>query len=249
MIPDLVVDVGNTRIKWGLCRGGQVVAAASLPPDAPTTWTEQVAAWSLQGQLSWALSAVHPGRCEALAAWLRERGHRVAIVEDWRLLPLDVPLEYPGRVGIDRLLDAVAANSRRPEGVPAILIDAGSAVTVDWVDEQGAFQGGAIFPGLRLMARALHDYTALLPLVEVHDALPALPATSTPAAMEAGIACAVAGGIRCAIERLSQAARVPPQLWLTGGDAPVLAPALGPAVQTWPLMTLEGLRLAAASLP
>ncbi|MEK7734665.1 MAG: type III pantothenate kinase, partial [Pseudomonadota bacterium] len=57
-----------------------------------------------------------------------------------------------------------------------LLVDAGSAVTVDYVDQDGAFCGGAILPGLRLMAKALHDYTALLPLIEVEDAKAALSA-------------------------------------------------------------------------
>ena len=82
-------------------------------------------------------------------------------------LPLRVELEKPDHVGIDRLLDAVAVNSRRAPGVPAVIIDAGSAVTVDLVDGAGAFRGGAILPGLRLMAKSLHDYTALLPLIEL----------------------------------------------------------------------------------
>ena len=82
-------------------------------------------------------------------------------------MPLEVELEHPDKVGIDRLLNAVAANRRRQEHVAAILVDAGSAVTVDYLDGNGVFRGGAIFPGFRLMARALHDYTALLPIVDI----------------------------------------------------------------------------------
>src|SRR6185312_8188631 len=106
-------------------------------------------------------------------------------------LPLRVLVQQLDHVGIDRLLDAVAANSRRPAGVPAIIIDAGSAVTVDLVDEAGAFTGGAILPGLRLMAKALHDYTALLPLVDPPTQAPPLPGTATIPAIESGIFWAV----------------------------------------------------------
>src|SRR5205823_11315500 len=94
-------------------------------------------------------------------------------------LPLSVALAEPAKVGIDRLLNAVAANTLRPRDMPVVIADIGSAVTVDWLDENGVFKGGAIFPGLRLMAKALNDYTALLPLVEIWRNLPPLPGTST----------------------------------------------------------------------
>lgn len=248
MNPLLVVDVGNSRVKWGLCPAPDQAAPmpfASLPADDLTAWERQLSAWNLSGPLRWALSGVHPARCARLAEWARQRGDTVWVLEDWRDLPLEIRLERPDWVGIDRLLDAVAAKGRGQPGTPAVIVDAGSAVTVDWLDESGAFAGGAIFPGPRLMAQALHDYTALLPLIQVSDANPELPGLSTPAAMEAGIFWAVAGGIRALTEQLTTRARTTPALYLTGGDAALLQPALDPKFIVWPTMTLEGLRLTA----
>src|SRR5262249_23797237 len=149
----------------------------------------------------------------------------VAVVNDPRLLPLEVRLSHPERVGIDRLLNAVALRKRLPFPAPAVLVDAGSAVTVDWVDATGAFCGGAIFPGMRLMARALHDYTALLPEIATPMSAPALPGTTTPDAMSAGIYWATAGGIRSLCQQLGRLAGEGgrPRIFLTGGDAPALA--------------------------
>src|SRR5207247_2562148 len=107
---------------------------------------------------------------------------------------------------------------------------------------------GAIFPGLRLMARALNDYTALLPLVSLESEGPAMPATSTPGAIKAGILSAVTGGVRALIERLQTGRTSQPEVFLTGGDGPVVAHSLRSAV-LWPEMTLEGIRLAAEHLP
>jgi type III pantothenate kinase len=125
-------------------------------------------------------------------------------------------------------------------------------VTVDWLDETGHFAGGAIFPGFRLMAQALHDHTALLPLIEVPGHVPALPGTSTTTALEAGVFWAVVGGIRALIDELAVRSAIPPQVFLTGGDAALVGPSLqhmaGP-VTVWPHMTLEGIRLAAEALP
>jgi type III pantothenate kinase len=242
--PDLVVDVGNSRVKWGRCAAGRVADMAALPADAPEAWQEQLVRWGLTGRLCWAVTGVHPRHRDALADWARQRGDTAVVLDAWERLPLRVLVEHPQRVGMDRLLDAVAANSRRRPGAPAVIIDAGSAITVDWVDAAGAFAGGAILPGLRLMALALHEHTALLPLIEVPAGPPSLPGTSTPAAMAAGVYWATAGGARAVVGELAARAGIEPDVFLTGGDAAGLAPALGPEVRVWPAMTLEGIRLA-----
>jgi type III pantothenate kinase len=244
--PRLVVDVGNTRIKWGLCDAALVVDFAALPPDDLSAWQRQLDTWHLTGALTWVLSGVHPGRRDRLADWLRERGDTFRLVTMPSQLPLEVALEHPEKAGIDRLLNAVAVNTRRSPGAPAVIVDAGSAVTVDYLDEHGVFRGGAILPGLRLMVQALHDYTALLPVVELSGEV-VVPGTSTPSAMSAGIFCAVLGGIGELIARLQRQAPMGTKLdvFLGGGDAPLLLGQLPQQTQHWPLMTLEGLRMTA----
>ena len=252
----MVVDVGNTRIKWGRCVGNQVVETASLPPDPDPEWEAQYVRWSRGTPLAWLVSGVNPPKREALVAWLRQHGDTVRLLQEARELPLQVKLEHPDRVGIDRLLDAVAVNRRRTPLVPAVIIDAGSAVTVDWVDESGAFAGGTVAPGLRLMALALHQYTALLPVIEVHEPPAEVPGTTTRLAMHAGIFWSVVGGIRELVREMAQRSRVPPELYLGGGDGVRLLDTLNalprpdgcPAYVAWPEMTLEGLRLTAESL-
>jgi type III pantothenate kinase len=248
MTPAVVVDVGNSRVKWGLCSAAGVTAVVSLPPDEPGAWLRQVEAWRLPRPAAWAVSGVHPPRRDAFLDWLRARGDTALLVDDPKDLPLRVLVERPDWVGVDRLLDAVAANSRRRPGAPAVIVDSGSAVTVDYVDESGAFRGGVIFPGPRLMAKALHDYTALLPVVELKQPIPAVPATATRPAMEAGVFWAVVGGIEAVLAQYARSAGPPPDLFLTGGDGTLLHPAL-PQAQHWPAMTLEGTRLSAEALP
>jgi type III pantothenate kinase len=261
MKPDMVADVGNSRIKWGRCKDGSVATTMALPPDDPAAWQQSVEYWSRGLPLTWAVSGVHPERRDRLADWLRQRGDTVLVVDSWRQLPVQVFLAHPERVGIDRLLNAVAARDRVQRRVPVLIIDAGSAVTVDLVDETGAFRGGGIFPGMRLMAQALHDYTALLPLVEVRSTNPPLPGTLTEGAIAGGIFWAVAGGIKALVRQLAARGRelADPHhsgsplhsvvVFLTGGDARLLAPVMDVEVQVWPTMTLEGIRLAAEALP
>jgi type III pantothenate kinase len=260
MKPDLVADIGNSRIKWGLCADGRIQKMASLPPDNTNAWQDQAAAWSLAVNRLWALSGVQPDTGVRLAQWLRDRGDRVYELRSWKYLPLQVPLEHPERVGIDRLLNAVAAIDRVKRPVSSLIVDAGSAVTVDWIDERGNFRGGVIFPGCRLMAKALHEYTALLPLIDTSWTNPPLPGNSTEGAIKAGIFWAVAGGIKAVLRQMAARSRwangprrmqcnaEDPVVFLTGGDAELLAPAMDSWVIVWPEMTLEGIRIAAEGL-
>lgn len=248
MKPDVIADVGNSRIKWGLCGGEGVRDGCSLPPDDVAIWEQQFVRWALLPQCQWLIAGVHPARRDRLADWLRQHQQRVVILDDPQCLPLRVLLERPDYVGVDRLLDAVAANSRRSPGTPAAIIDAGSAVTVDLLDRDGAFVGGAILPGLRLMVKALHDYTALLPIVEPPSQAPPLPGKATHTAIEAGIFWAVAGGIEALIRAYRIHCGSTVEVFLTGGDGPLLHSVLREA-QLWPEMTLEGIRLSAEALP
>jgi type III pantothenate kinase len=258
---DLVADVGNSRIKWGVCGKRKITASASLPSDNPTTWHEQLREWGFFRPLSWAIGSVRPDVLEMLLAFLQVRGDTVRLLARHDRLPLEIRTDAPERVGIDRLLNAVAALAelrRRAKGRrhrPAIIVDAGTAVTVDRISDDGAFEGGAIFPGRRLMAAALHDYTSLLPLVIGTEASPPPIGKNTAAAIEAGIHHAVAGGINQLIRkqlgahfrRMERSAK--PVVFLTGGDAPLLQQSIDNRTFLWPEMTLEGLRLSAEAQP
>jgi type III pantothenate kinase len=246
MKPHVVADVGNTRIKWGRCSPDAVIEMASLPPDDADAWEQQRVQWAVSPGSLWVIAGVHPARRQRLTDWLRQRGEQVRVVISPDELPLRTLLAEPQKAGIDRLLDAVAANRRRTPNRAAVIVDAGSAVTVDWLDDTGAFAGGAILPGFRLMAKALHDYTALLPLIEAPRAVPRAPGTDTIAAMEAGVFWSVAGAIQAMI--CEDRTRVDYlDSFLTGGDAAILQAVLPDAI-LWPAMTLEGLRWTAETL-
>jgi type III pantothenate kinase len=247
MTPHVVADVGNTRIKWGRCAPDTVLDAVSLPPDDPAAWQAQADNWSLPSPATWAIAGVHPARCNRVAAWIRRRGDNLTVLADSKSLPLIVAVPKPESVGIDRLLDAVAANALRDPERPAIIVDAGSAVTVDWIDETGVFQGGAILPGFSLMAKSLHDFTALLPLIETPRRLPDLPGQETSRALEAGVFWAVAGGVQAVVAAFVERSQRLPHLFLTGGDAALLHDTVFHHAQLCPLLTLDGIRRSSAS--
>ncbi len=249
MTVHLVADVGNSRIKWGVCARVEdepaIVGRTALGDDA-AEWHEQLARCKEKfpllkedGVLTWAVAGVHPERCGRLRDWIAARGDRVVRIDRYDQLPLTVGVDEPERVGLDRLLNAVAANRELPSRRPAVLVDVGSAVTVDYLDEQHVFRGGAIFPGVRLMTKALHDYTALLPQVEVGPPAPALPGRSTVPAIQAGVFWTVLGGIEMIARRLRLAGARLPHIYLTGGDAEWIVEALAEKGRCpgWPTTT------------
>jgi type III pantothenate kinase len=248
MKPDVVVDVGNTRIKWGRCSAAGVTEVVSLPPDDAPAWDAQLAAWRLTETTAWALAGVHPARQDRFLEWLEQRRQRVFVLTSHNQLPMRIRLAEPERVGIDRLLNAVAAGSRALHG--ALIVDVGSAVTIDLVEER-IFLGGVIFPGLRLMAKALHDYTALLPLVDLPEARPSALGVSTTTAIQAGIYYAVLGAINYYVDN-SEVWYDKYAVFLTGGDAPLFRDHMierEVPTEFWPEMTLEGIRIAAEAQP
>jgi type III pantothenate kinase len=253
MSPFIVADVGNSRIKWGLCDDRQVLHSASLELDDPATWDRQLQDWKEVARLGvseprWVLAGVNPAGMERFSTWLATCTARSLQIESNDILPVRVQVDRPEQVGVDRLLNAIAFNSVRLSAQPGIIVDAGSAVTVDYVDQDGVFRGGAIFPGLRLMAEALHQYTAKLPLIDWKAAVAVVPGTNTEAAIACGIQGATIGGIEHLANELLALSKQEPARFLTGGDAPLLAAQLSSSWKPWPLMTLEGLRLTALRL-
>lgn len=254
-LPLVVADVGNSRVKLGEFEpSGQT--ALPLPVRAQSFAVELNEAEldsflpEEAARYRWAIASVNHPVAERLQQWLEHRRARQVRVLTYQDMPLAIDVEAPPRVGIDRLANAVAVNQLRPEGVGAIIVDLGTAIKVDLVSAEGAFAGGAILPGIAMAARALHEFTHLLPLVTVSEA-PAPLGKSTVAAMSAGLYWGAVGAVRELVGRLS-IDRPGMTIYLTGGAAPNVAAILEQESSQPPLfmphLTLSGIALAALSL-
>jgi type III pantothenate kinase len=254
-MPDAVVDIGNSRIKFCQVVGGTLkLPVQAVPTDDLAAWDRVTTEWQFGPRRVWAVASTHPARRTQFVDWAAFRGDRVISIDSPRKVPIGVRVDEPASVGIDRLLNALAARALVPPDRPAIVVDAGSAVTVDLLDEQGNFAGGTIFPGLRLMAVALREHTAQLPLVDATAPLPpGPPGMNTDHAMRVGIVHAVAGGIDAIIRETASRCSTAPLLFLTGGD---MTPQLAGLLQSRhqfrsdlrPALTLEGILRAAEQL-
>lgn len=227
--PLVAVDVGNSRVKLGLFPSEsttgqfpQPIRSASLNPELDSTalcgWLDD------NSPRTWLIASVERTTSARLVEILGANAQRDVRLLRASDLSLKIDVPEPERVGIDRLVNAVAANSLREPSRGAIVIDIGSAITVDAVGVKGEFLGGAILPGIGMSARALHEFTDLLPLsemTELHDA-PEPLGTNTISALRSGLFWGAVGAMRELTARL--AARVSdPQLFLTGGAAPSVA--------------------------
>ena len=252
MAPLIAVDVGNTRIKLGLFR--QTVAAGLPEPETTLNLTsglpefDRLEAWLSgprnNGPLRWRLGSVNRPAASRLIDWLRD--HRPA--DEIMLLtsgdlPLAVKLPRPDMVGVDRLLDALAANCLRTPGRAAVVVDVGSAITVNLVDADGGFRGGAILPGIAMSARALHEFTDLLPRIDMAELAEPPPAVgnATVAAMRSGLFWGAVGAVRQLVEQFTGASIA--EVFLTGGAGPVVARLMGTAGRYVPHLTLAGIAL------
>lgn len=157
-------------------------------------------------------------------------------------LNLSVQVDQPEKVGIDRLLAVLAAANHFP-GQPLVVIQAGSAITVDWFEPPQSFCGGAIMPGVPMMLRLLSTAADLLPPVAAKELLnlPPLPGRNTTAAMNAGVSSAVVGGVQHLISRYRQQHGQHTLVVLSGGDGPLLSPHLLGPTEVIDHLVLRGL--------
>ncbi len=259
--PLLAIDVGNSRIKFGLfdlreiergatglpeCRRFTYVSIAEAPPDETlSTWIAD-----RDGLIPAIATGSRPERIERLCReWNHPRIARPVALSDRGILTLRYDVRHPEQVGIDRLLGAVAARRLAPPGTGAVIVDSGTATTVDLVDADGTFRGGAILPGLALSARALHEYTQLLPeipLAELDAEAKGPVGRDTREAIRSGLYWGHLGAIRELTAHYT--ALVPGAvLLLTGGGGRLLARQL-PEFTLVPGLALQGFALLAPRL-
>ncbi len=272
----LLVDAGNTRTKLGLFDDAPALSG-ELPTcrlewiaedSAPPPWDAVRADLPEQPPLRIILAGSNPRRVEELIASLPSEWPAPTPLPDRGRFPLTIDVDFPERVGIDRLLNAIAANQLRRVGQAAVIVSSGTATTIDYVAPDGRFCGGAILPGFELSAKALHSYTALLPLIPLDVVLTASPdpiGRNTEAALRSGLYWGHIGAVRELLRRLmdrathdQQAAAgeserhlgnlsidETPLVLLTGGASPLLEPHLPSFTRRESQLPLQGLALLA----
>ncbi len=242
----VAVDIGNTLIKCGFFELGALRDVVVLPHGGSHLWQEKLAHWHASTlACPWLAGCVNYKVGAEFGKWVARHLDRKLYFAQADSIPIRVSVEHPQEVGIDRLLNGVAAKQLRGPGRPAIVIDCGSAVTVDMISAHGEFLGGAILPGLRLCVQALHNYTEKLPLVDIAQRTK-MPGKNTEQAIQAGLLYGLAGAVSRLVDEAKKRFRKEPEVFLTGGDAVFLKRNLPLHVCLKPYLTLQGLWFSAA---
>lgn len=258
----LVADVGNSRIKLAVVSTAAISTAPLGLPEIARRQDLESQAFRPANLEQW-LQAVAPGpavvlvasvhdaaaaRLEAALAAVSATSHRP--LRQRRVmhadLPLTISLAAPERVGIDRLCGAAAAAVVKAADRPAIIVDCGTAATVDMLAADGTFLGGAILPGPALMARALADGTSKLPEVAAlgTSAPPPMPGRSTHEAIAAGVGFGIQGAVARLVAEAQRSFEGRAEVILTGGWRGAVRTAL-PGATEIPDLVLHGIALAA----
>lgn len=162
----LVIDAGNTKSKMAICQDGNITSDVSLA-DHETTVSEALNLVKKHAAVGCLLCSVTEGAAE-MAELMRQGGLPTAILTVDMKFPFAIDYATPRTLGPDRLAGAVAAWTSYPHN-GALIIDAGTAITYDFISPDAHFRGGAISPGISMRFRALHAFTAKLPLCNASD--------------------------------------------------------------------------------
>ena len=215
----LACDVGNARVHLARVRGDRVSGQQALPLDGLSGLSEALKAlWRDMGEGRKVVAcSVNPDGLKALEAAAADAlDQQVLVVGRDLPLPIETNLPHPADIGTDRLCAAVAAYDHL--GAACVVADFGSAVTIDCVDAEGVFQGGAILPGLQMGAESLAARTSRLPHVKLTQPRRVFGKDTTEAIV-GGLISGARGALRELVEAYATKLGQWPVVVLTGGDA------------------------------
>lgn len=253
----LLIDAGNTRIKWGIPRlttastnvvpewqeidsvtHAEITALAECWKQYPVTRVliSNVAGDGVKAQLSAILARTFPA---LQAYWLTSQAELAGLQNHYR---------HPQQLGCDRFASAIAAHYLYPQH-NLIVATCGTATTVDAISANGVFTGGMILPGLKLMAESLARNTAQLPQVAESISVHRPFADNTDQAIVSGCIHAQTGAMTFAYQAFAAEQKTAVTCLISGGAAPYLTPHLGFDCQHIPNLVLTGLYVVAQSSP
>lgn len=228
---NLVIDCGNTRLKAGLFADHQLVDQSVFANLA------ELKCYIKDKKIEHVLvSSVNPD-AEKVSSVVNASGLKLKL-DSTLPLPFKNGYATPATLGVDRIAAASGALAMLPKR-NCLVIDAGTCINYEFIDDFGQYHGGAISPGIHIRLEALHKFTARLPLVSNNPDAP-LIGNSTETCMQSGVMNGVIAEIQGIIDRYS---RKYPDLGviLCGGDYGLFENKLKPSIFVAPELVLVGL--------
>jgi type III pantothenate kinase len=242
----LAIDIGNSFVKCAVLDESRVLGREAVATKL-RDGTDQI--YNLVRRVSGTvltleaaiISSVVPALTEGvIRAVQNHAGIEATVVDCHDRFPFELGVASPESVGTDRLCAAAGAVGLKRRS--AIVIDAGSAITVDVV-RNGVFLGGIIGAGPSIALRALHDHASQLPLIDLSGEVTVFSKSydTTRAAMTLGASVGSVGAIREAVRYLEASIGAKPQKYVTGGFGQLLSTRLPRSWKVDPDLTLRGL--------
>ncbi|EAQ48018.1 MULTISPECIES: type III pantothenate kinase [Leeuwenhoekiella] len=232
---NLAVDFGNTRVKYGVFQDSKLIE----------TWSGDVAAAKAQIsklQQTYVIDQVmicSTGNSKDFVTFAEKAGLSIEVLSSKTKLPFSNAYETPETLGVDRMALVAGAQKMYP-GKHVLVIDAGTCVTYDFKDTADVYQGGAISPGLGMRFRAMHEFTAGLPLVDYPEMPENVIGKNTKSAMRSGAIHGILAEIEGVISWYKSNYE-PLTIILTGGDGQFLSSRLKNGIFANSNFLLEGL--------
>jgi type III pantothenate kinase len=229
----LVVDIGNTRTKFAVFEDKRMVELVYFDQ----TQHQEIGKFLDSKMCEKAIVSASGKLDDDFLTFLRTKT-KVLVFTRETPVPVKILYETPETLGLDRIAGAVAAWSLFPAET-SLVIDMGTCITTNIINSQGEFLGGTISPGVYMRAKAMHTFTASLPLVE-----PVLPkeyiGRNTVEAMQNGVVRGTYYEILAYLDNIKPVFGVN-NVILTGGDAKIFANLLNFEIFALPNLVLSGL--------
>lgn len=250
----LAIDVGNTNIVLGVFDGETLVQSWRLQTVRERTSDElgllvdglfehsRIERVQIRGVILGSVVPPLTGTMRAMAE--RYFGAKTITIEPGLDTGMPILYDNPAEVGADRIVNGIAAFERfgRGTGRPLIVVDFGTATTLDAITAKGEYLGGAICPGVQISADALFQRAARLPRIDVRKP-PRIVGRTTVGAMESGLFYGYVGMVEGLVRRMSDELGGNALCVATGGLAAVIAPEI-PQIEHVDIdLTLHGLRI------
>ncbi len=239
----LLVDIGNARIKWALQGADSWTTGEPLPRNNRAFKDIARPAWKELDAPERVIVSNVAGEDyrKSVHTWVKRR---------WKVAPEFLPVtaqqcgvqnayRVPQRLGADRWASLLAAHARYRG--PAVIVDCGTAITIDALARDGTHLGGLIVPGMALMSSALTSHVPGVQLEETDHEEVSLLGCSTEAALSGGILYTAVALLERVFTDLQAELGDRTHRLLTGGDAERIRPLLGSGPETVPDLVLQGL--------
>ena len=208
---NLIIDIGNNSAKFFLFKGEQIILHTRRSNSSFGVIEEWNKLYDIKKVI---ISSVITDNAELISE-ISKLQCPVVRFSNSIPLPLEINYKTPGTLGSDRIAAAVGAWNEAA-GRNLLVIDAGSAITVDFVSKDGKYNGGNIAPGIKMRLKALHEFTDRLPMVEKDGDIPAI-GYDTETAIRSGVINGICHELDGYINEFKQK-YCDVLVFLTGGD-------------------------------